>query len=530
MGIFDWGNQDDELLAVQEFTQNAQGKTVTKENLTRGFKEDSSILSYLRKNEQPHFILWNRTKGLTYNEKGKKDTVKPSSDYRSFVIFTDQRVIFLVGASFQRTLEYDDIESIESSSGIMKHRISIKTLYANYEFYVSNSISSNEFENSIAFFQDRTGLNKKRNEDPHNVPSETRVNSLPKDSQDKSKIFQRLRQMDPYDFEHFIADLWRAQGWETTVSQESVDQGIDIVATKNSPFQQKQVIQVKRYAEDNTIGSPKVQQYASLRQQEDGADVSVIVTTSSFTHQAEEIAQNLNVKLVDADVIYTLLEETDRFDLVSEYAPLPVESRQESIEMNSKTSDTGLQTQSSEITTEPAESSLLSNEEECPICEKEMTFTWRKDLVLPAQKCDQCDSVYCLSDDDLTPIDEYLSDRDSNASKYGYYGIAGSVVLSVLSFSAPIFALLAWILFPLSISRDTRYIRGHSGKNIATGYWVWGAAILPLIGALSVGMTGFVLALIGLGIVYYVQRYRIEDLPVQPDSDRIIPSLLERVR
>ncbi|MFC4989406.1 restriction endonuclease [Saliphagus infecundisoli] len=539
MGIFDWGSSDDELLAVQEFTQNAQGKTVTKDHLTRDFKKDSSVLSYLRKNEQPHFILWNRSKGLTYNEKGKKDTVKPPSDYRSFLIFTDQRVIFLIGSRFQRTLEYDDLESIDSSSGIMKHRLSIKTLYANYEFYVSNSVDSDELRNSTAFLQKQAGLGEQGTEDLHHAPSKSTANplpqssestSIPKANQNRSEIFQRLRQMDPYDFEHFVADLWRAQGWETTVSQESVDQGVDIVATKKSPFPQKQVIQVKRYAKDNTIGSPKVQQYSSLRQQEEGADVSVIVTTSSFTRQAEEIAQNLNVKLVDADDIYTLLEETDRFDLVSEYAPLPVESRQEPVKMNSKTSDTSLQTQTSEISDKLNESGLLSNEKECPSCGEEMTHSWRKDIVFPAQKCNQCDSVYYVSDDDLTSIDEYLSERDSNASKHGYYGIVGSVALSVLSFSAPIFGLLAWILFPLSISRDTQYIRGHSGKDIATGYWVWGAAILPVVGAFSVGIPGFVLAVVGLGIIYYVQRYRIEDVPVQADSDRIIPSLLEKVK
>ena len=99
----------------------------------------------------------------------------------------------------------------------------------------------------------------------------------------RSEVLSQLRQMDEYEFEHLVSDLWEKRGWQTTVTSGSSDQGIDVIAEKSSPFSQKYLIQAKRYSEGNKIGSPAIQQYSSLRRQEDDVDAVVIVTTSSFT-------------------------------------------------------------------------------------------------------------------------------------------------------------------------------------------------------------------------------------------------------
>jgi len=130
---------------------------------------------------------------------------------------------------------------------------------------------------------------------------------------------EQLRQLDPYEFEQFVADLWSLQGWETTVSQQSSDRGIDIIATKSQPIEQKHVLQVKRYGDGNTVGSQAVQQYSSLRQQEPGTDMVVIITTSDFTRQAQELADQLNVKLVNGPELSQLIEQVDAETLVAEY-------------------------------------------------------------------------------------------------------------------------------------------------------------------------------------------------------------------
>jgi len=128
-----------------------------------------------------------------------------------------------------------------------------------------------------------------------------------------------LQSMDEYDFEYLVADLWSELGWDTTVSQASVDAGLDVVAEKHTPYHQKKVIQAKRYGDSTTVGGPDIQQYASLKQQVDDADSVVIVTTSSFTSSAESRASDLNVKLVDGDDLVGMIEDLEAYDVVDDY-------------------------------------------------------------------------------------------------------------------------------------------------------------------------------------------------------------------
>ena len=68
-----------------------------------------------------------------------------------------------------------------------------------------------------------------------------------------------------------------------------------------------------------TVGSPDVQQYASLRQQFENVDKVLIVTTNGYSRQAREIAEDLNVKLIDGNGLVELIDEHDSLDLVAEY-------------------------------------------------------------------------------------------------------------------------------------------------------------------------------------------------------------------
>ncbi|WP_050032825.1 restriction endonuclease [Halorubrum halophilum] len=125
--------------------------------------------------------------------------------------------------------------------------------------------------------------------------------------------------MDPYEFEHFVADLWERMGWETDVSAAAVDEGVDVIARKQTPYEQTTLIQAKRYGPNTTVGSPDIQQYASLDQQYTGVDKVVVVTTNEFTSQARDLAERLNVKLINGDTLAELVVEHDGLDLVDEY-------------------------------------------------------------------------------------------------------------------------------------------------------------------------------------------------------------------
>jgi restriction endonuclease Mrr len=135
----------------------------------------------------------------------------------------------------------------------------------------------------------------------------------------KSEILNQIRKINEYEFEALVAETWEQYGWETNVTSGSGDQGIDVVATKTLPFEQKVVIQAKRYKKNSPVGSPDIQQYSSLRHQEDGVDAVIVVTTSSFTKQAEQIADNLNVKLIDGETFVTILLEADSEPIIEKH-------------------------------------------------------------------------------------------------------------------------------------------------------------------------------------------------------------------
>jgi hypothetical protein len=118
---------------------------------------------------------------------------------------------------------------------------------------------------------------------------------------------QDLRDMDDYDFEEFVAEAWTRLGWSTTVTQGSADRAIDILAKKHHPFAQKQLIQVKRYAEGNKVTSDQVRKYSTLKNQEENVDMVAIVTASSFTKPASKLAADLNVKTVDGESLLEIL-------------------------------------------------------------------------------------------------------------------------------------------------------------------------------------------------------------------------------
>jgi len=137
----------------------------------------------------------------------------------------------------------------------------------------------------------------------------------------RKNILERMRNIDPYEFEFFIADLWEAQGWEAEVSQASKDMGVDVIATKSDGMvDQKVVIQTKRYSAENKVGQPKIQQYHALKEQDSSADAAVVVTTSTFTSNAREWADSHNVKLVDGNNLVDIIKNQYEY-ILEDYAP-----------------------------------------------------------------------------------------------------------------------------------------------------------------------------------------------------------------
>lgn len=187
--------------------------------------------------------------------------------------------------------------------------------------------------------------------------------------EEPAQLKAALQRMDAYDFEHFVADLWTRMGWETEVSAEAADKGVDVVATKHTPYEQTTLIQAKRYGPNTTVGSPEVQQYASLKDQYSGVDKVAIVTTNEFTGQAEDLADRLNVKPVDGDDLVQLVSQAEALDLVAEYLEFVAVVEQDDHEQTPREEGDGVSTAEAEPATTAdgrSERSAESTDERSP--------------------------------------------------------------------------------------------------------------------------------------------------------------------
>lgn len=266
-------------------------------------------------------------------------------------------------------------------------------------------------------------------------------------SLEKDGLKNALQRMDNYDFEHFVADLWEQQGWNTEVEQQSSDAGIDVRATKTTPYPQKQLIQAKRYGSSTKVGGPDIQQYASLRHQEEGVDSVVVVTSSSYTRSAKSRASDLNVKLVDGDDLVSMIHDLDAHHVVDRY-------------LNTATTKQGNTTLEAAITQ--------------PSRDRSQPETQELNLPLLTIEYSKGDLIHGFVTSDVKT--HYII----------YAGIIGWILalsFSILGFEIlpGIIAFMSWGLVPIGIIADSSQVTNLSVTNIRWLFSVLGSFI-PVFG------------------------------------------------
>ncbi|MEF8840129.1 MAG: restriction endonuclease [Haloarculaceae archaeon] len=137
---------------------------------------------------------------------------------------------------------------------------------------------------------------------------------------DSSEILSALRGFPPRYFEQLVADVWQErQEWVTEVMNAGPDRGLDLIGEPPSGGA-KTAVQCKRYKQGNKVTSDQIRQYASLRQQWDDVKRLIVVTTSSFTRDADELAKRLNVKCIDGDDLVQIVRRYDATEILDWYA------------------------------------------------------------------------------------------------------------------------------------------------------------------------------------------------------------------
>ncbi|WP_314642319.1 restriction endonuclease [Stomatobaculum longum] len=122
----------------------------------------------------------------------------------------------------------------------------------------------------------------------------------------KDFILKELsRQLKGYDLEAFVADLLRAMGYRTIVSQQGGDSGIDITAYKDE-LPPRILVQVK--SQDSDIKETTIQ---SLKGAMREGDYGLFVTLSNYTKNAQ--------KYLNSTPIIRGINGTELVDLILKY-------------------------------------------------------------------------------------------------------------------------------------------------------------------------------------------------------------------
>ncbi len=132
----------------------------------------------------------------------------------------------------------------------------------------------------------------------------------------KSEILAKVLDGSPEFFEKLIVNLLVAMGYGGSSFEAgqhlggSGDEGIDGVINEDTLGLDLIYIQAKRYAPGNTIGRPEIQKFAGSLIGK-GANKGVFVTTSAFSHQADEYAETVpqRIILIDGERLATLMLE-----------------------------------------------------------------------------------------------------------------------------------------------------------------------------------------------------------------------------
>lgn len=99
-----------------------------------------------------------------------------------------------------------------------------------------------------------------------------------------------LSNIDPREFEEYVADLFKRQGFQVEVTKKTRDGGRDIIAIRSDlDIKSKYIIECKRHCSTNKVGVDIVRQLYGVQYSE-GANKSILVTTSKFTKDAINFA------------------------------------------------------------------------------------------------------------------------------------------------------------------------------------------------------------------------------------------------
>lgn len=117
----------------------------------------------------------------------------------------------------------------------------------------------------------------------------------------KRSGIHELDQMDGFQFEHYLSQLFKSQGYKSTVTKARGDYGADLVIKKDG---KTIVVQAKRYK--GKVGLKAVQEIRSAVDHYN-ADEAWVISNTDYTKQAIELASSNNVKMINRENLIEMI-------------------------------------------------------------------------------------------------------------------------------------------------------------------------------------------------------------------------------
>lgn len=126
----------------------------------------------------------------------------------------------------------------------------------------------------------------------------------------KAAVKVRFQGISPYDFEDFMAKLFRDNGYHVERTNYSGDFGADLILQKSET---KTVVQIKRYHEGHKVGVQDVNQVLGAAKYYGGHQI-MMVTTSELTQPAKELCKKAQVYYWDWQILKDAIYATYQLD------------------------------------------------------------------------------------------------------------------------------------------------------------------------------------------------------------------------
>lgn len=124
-----------------------------------------------------------------------------------------------------------------------------------------------------------------------------------------------MKELDPYEFEEFVADLLIAMGYRARVTQRSGDGGVDVLVHRDPLGLEQPLIKVQCKLTEGSRGGPDVQQLTGTLAP-GGSELGLFVTLGSYSKDAQSLERSRSdLRLVSGDDVVSLIcEHYDRLD------------------------------------------------------------------------------------------------------------------------------------------------------------------------------------------------------------------------